>query len=133
MLECVVVIGDQPSSPTASARWARNTVRRTVPTAAELLERARANPGKEEFETWDDGGKQVLCIDVLVEGDEYMEEGWVSMTLPDGEFLTDDQFYDVALRLVPQNVEPLWTRKFRDRECRRGEVVFTWTLDRDSE
>ncbi len=106
---------------------------RFATTAAELLERARANPGKEEFETWADGGSQVLCIDILVDGDDYMEEGWVSLTLPDGEFLTDDEFYDVALRLVPEGVEPLWSQKFRGRDRRRGEVVFTWTLYKESE
>lgn len=101
--------------------------------AARLLEKARANPGIEELETWYDGGSQLMCVDVLVDGDDYTEEGWVSLTLPDGEFLTDDEFYDVAVRLVPEEVEPLWSPTFRQRERRRGEVVFNWTLYREAE
>lgn len=40
-----------------------------------LLARARAHPRSEEFETWEGGSRQVICVDMVIEGDESAEEG----------------------------------------------------------
>lgn len=91
-----------------------------------LLERARAHPGSDEFETWEDGGRQVICVDMVVDGDDSAEEGWVGITLPDGVMLNDEQVYELVAGLIPEDADPLWCERFKDRERRRGEIVYKW-------
>lgn len=91
-----------------------------------LLERARAHPGSDEFETWEDGGREVICVDMVVDGDDSAEEGWVGITLPDNEMLTNEQVYEVVAGLIPEDATPLYCKRFRDRELRRGEIVYRW-------
>jgi hypothetical protein len=91
-----------------------------------LLERARGHPGSDEFETWEDGGRQVICVDMVVEGDESAEEGWMGVTLPDDVTLTDEQVYELVAGLIPDSATPLYCDRFKDRERRRGEIVYRW-------
>lgn len=91
-----------------------------------LLERARANPGHEEVETWHDGGHQVMCVDLLVEADGQAEVGWMGLTLPENEVLSDREVFDLVAQLLPPNVKPLYSLKFKDRDRRRGEIVYSW-------
>lgn len=91
-----------------------------------LLERARAHPGRDEFDTWEDGGREVICVDMVVDGDESAEEGWVGITLPDSVMLNDEQVYELVAGLIPEDAKPLWCERFKDREKRRGEIVYKW-------
>lgn len=93
---------------------------------ARLLELARAHPGKEEVETWTDGGQQVICVDLLIEGDGQAEQGWMGLTLPENETLSDADVFDLVARLVPEGADPLFSQTFKDRQRRKGEIVYTW-------
>lgn len=98
---------------------------RMLEAGQKLLERARANPGREEVETWHNGS-QVMCVDVLVEGDSRAEDGWMGLTLPDDEALTMDDVFRLAAALIPADADPIFSDRFRDRERRRGEIVYRW-------
>lgn len=91
-----------------------------------LLARARANPGREEVETFTDGGRQVICVDIVIDGDAQLEEGWLGITLPQDEALSNDEIYGLVQALLPHDVMPTYVQTFRDRERRRGEIVFHW-------
>ncbi len=93
---------------------------------AELLARARANPGREEVKTWSDGGHQVMCVDVLVVGQDRAEEGWLGLTLPQDVVLTNEQVYDLVQALLPPDAMPRYEKRFKDRPRRPGEIVFQW-------
>ena len=95
-------------------------------TGRQFLEQARANPGHEEFVTFGDGGHQVMCVDILVEHGGRSEEGWVGITLPENEALPDEEVYAVVAELIPAHAEPIWERKFKDRDRRPGEIVYRW-------
>ncbi|GAA2169283.1 hypothetical protein GCM10009845_35210 [Pedococcus bigeumensis] len=95
-------------------------------TGQRLLEAARANPGHEEFETFDDGGHQVICVDILVLGDGRAEEGWMGLTLPADEVLSDMEVFEMVATLIPEGAVPIYEHKFKDRERRRGEIVYRW-------
>ncbi len=91
-----------------------------------LLARARAHPGSEAFETWEGGSRQVICVDMVIEGDDSAEEGWMGVTLPDSDMLTDEQVYELVAGLIPEDATPLYSTRFKDRERRRGEIVYRW-------
>jgi hypothetical protein len=91
-----------------------------------LLARARANPGREEVETFTDGGRQVICVDIVIDGDAQLEEGWLGITLPQDEAISNEEIYGLVQALLPPDVTPTYVQRFRDRERRRGEIVFHW-------
>jgi hypothetical protein len=95
-------------------------------TGERLLQQARANPGSEEFETFNDGGTQVICVDVLVEGDGRAEDGWVGLTLPANEVLSNEEVFDLVAALLPEGVVPIFAMEFKDRARRPGEIVYRW-------
>lgn len=99
---------------------------RLLDTGTRLLERARANPGHEEVETYTDGGQQVMCIDLLIEADGLAEEGWLGITLPQNEHLSDADLYNVVAQLIPCDAQPIYSKTFKDRARRRGEIVYKW-------
>lgn len=99
---------------------------RLLAESRDLLARARGNPGVEEMMTWHDHGRQVMCVDVVVEDSGSAEEGWMGLTLPENENLTDDEVFELVQTLVPPGVTPIYCRKFRDRDRRRGEIVYRW-------
>lgn len=92
-----------------------------------LLEQARREPGKEAFESFTDGGHQVICVDLVIATDGRAEQGWIGVTLPQDEHLSDDQVYDLVVQLLPDNSDaPLYDKTFKDRPARTGEIVYTW-------
>lgn len=94
--------------------------------SAELLQEARAHPLKEAVRTFNVNGKQIMCVDVLVEDDSYAEVGWMSLRLPEDEHLTDAVVYELLSALLPEDVHPLYETKFRDRDRMSGEIVYRW-------
>jgi len=95
-----------------------------------MLAVARANPGREAIETWHNGERrQVICVDIVVEAGDWMEEGWLGLTLPEHEMLSDVQVFEMVQALLPEGVVPIYERRFRDRERRRGEIVYRWEAE----
>lgn len=94
-------------------------------TGQRLLERARANPGREEVESWHNG-RQVMCVDILVEGESRAEDGWMGLTLPEDEVLSDNEVFALVSALIPPDATPIYCKKFKGRERRRGEIVYRW-------
>lgn len=98
---------------------------RLLATGQQLLERARTHPGREEVMTWRNG-RQVMCVDIVVEGDARAEDGWMGLTLPEDEALSDDEVFALAAALIPPDSVPIYSDKFKDRDRRRGEIVYRW-------
>lgn len=99
---------------------------RLLETGRRLLHQARKNPGREEVETWHNG-RQVMCVDILVEGGgSRAEDGWMGLTLPDDEALSDDEVFALAAALIPPDAVPIYSDKFKGRQRRRGEIVYRW-------
>lgn len=93
---------------------------------ARLLAEARRSPGTEAVETWHDRGRQVICVDLVVEDDGEAEDGWMGLTLPSDERLSDSEVYDLVAALLPDAAHPIWSATFRGRPRRTGEIVFRW-------
>lgn len=94
--------------------------------SAELLEEARAKPNVEAVCTFRVNGRQVMCVDMLVEPDGFAEEGWMSLKLPEDEYLSDRDVYELLASLLPDEVVPIYETRFRDRERMPGEIVYRW-------
>ena len=99
---------------------------RMLDASRQLLESARENPGREEVRTWGNG-RQIMCVDVVVEGDSSAEEGWMGLTLPEDEAAPDTEIYELVGELLLPGVVPIYSDKFRDRVRRSGEIVYHWT------
>lgn len=104
---------------------------RLLAASEQLLERARANPGREEMSTWH-RGRQVMCVDVLVEASGRAEEGWMGLTLDADEMLSDNEVFDLVQALIPPDVMPVPSMKFKDRDRRPGEIVYHWDFYEES-
>lgn len=92
----------------------------------ELLDEARSHPAVEAVRTFRVNGRQIMCIDALVEEDGRYEDGWISLRLPEGEYLSDEDVYDLLLSVLPEGVAPLYEMNFRDRDRMPGEIVYRW-------
>jgi hypothetical protein len=93
---------------------------------------ARADPGV-EFNASYGVHEALVVIDLVVEHDGEMEEGWISIGFPRDTPLTPESALDVIARILPGhiNVGSLeFASKFWKRDLRPGELVFTWTYVR---
>lgn len=96
--------------------------------SADLLREARDNPNIEAVRTFRvNGGRQIMCIDAVVEPDGRAEEGWMGLRLPEDEHLSDNDVYELLAALLPGDVDLSYEQKFRDRERMAGEIVWRWT------
>ncbi|MCH1867062.1 hypothetical protein [Nocardioides sp. CFH 31398] len=92
----------------------------------ELLDEARSAPGTEAVRTFRVNGKQLMCVDVVLEPTARAEEGWLSLVLPEDEYLSDDDLYELVASLLPPGVTPLYSNDFRGRARVAGEIVYQW-------
>jgi hypothetical protein len=93
-----------------------------------LYDDARANPGYEFNETFGSRSSMVV-IDLVVEDNEEIEEGWISIGFSRDVPLTPTAALDVISRILPRHiaVESLdFASSFRGRPLRDDELVFTW-------
>ncbi|WP_377322543.1 hypothetical protein ACFJIY_24070 [Pimelobacter simplex] len=94
--------------------------------SAELLCEARSNPSVEAVRTFRVNGRQIMLVDLVVDSGGSAEEGWMSLRLPEDEHLSDSDLYEMLAALLPEDVHPIFTNKFQDRDSMPGEIVYRW-------
>jgi len=103
---------------------------RLVEQAAGIYLDARADPGTEFNATYDKNSAFVV-LDVIVEQDGEMEEGWISIGFARDTPLSAATALDVISRILPRhiNIDMLdHAASFHGRPLRGDEIVFTWTF-----
>jgi hypothetical protein len=90
---------------------------------------ARLDPGV-EFNASNGAHAALVVIDLVVELDGEMEEGWVSISFPRDTPLTVETALDVSSRILPNHINVAnleHAATFGKRDLRPDELVFTWT------
>lgn len=96
---------------------------------SDLYKEARANPGIEMSETFENRGALILVDLIVVEQDE-MEEGWLAVTYPRDTPLTPEVALDLCARILPARIpvaEINLASHFGRRPIQPGELIFTWS------
>lgn len=96
---------------------------------AGLYEDARADPGREMSETFQNRGALIL-VDVIIVDEDEMEEGWVAITYPRDTPLSPEIALDLCARILPVHIpveELSFATHFGRRPMEPGELIFTWS------
>lgn len=93
-----------------------------------MYEEARANPGSEMTQTFENRGALIL-VDVIVIEEDEMEEGWIAITYPRDTPITAEVALDLCARILPAHIPAhLLTivDHFGKRPMQPGELIFSW-------
>jgi hypothetical protein len=97
--------------------------------ASDLYFRARSVPGEEAHAEYEDR-HAYMVIDLVVEDDGELEEGWLAITFPRDTGLDHGAALDLVSRLLPEEIDWESLRlvdQFRGRPAAFTELVFNWT------
>lgn len=99
-----------------------------VAACEDLYSEARANPGTELSETFQNRDALIL-VDVIVVEEDELEEGWLAITFPRDTPLTPDVALDMCARILPARIpteDIAMADHFGKRPMQPGELIFTW-------
>jgi hypothetical protein len=96
---------------------------------ADIYRDAKADPGVDKHGTFENR-KALVLIDLVLELDGELEEGWIAITFPQDTPITAEVAVDLCARILPPHI-PVSLLEFADHFGRRpmqpGELIFTWS------
>ncbi|QUW18041.1 hypothetical protein [Agrococcus sp. Marseille-Q4369] len=100
----------------------------------QLYDEARAQPGQEVSNTFRSTrhkqGSVEIVVDLVIDGAEEAEQGWLCIAVPPETTLSMDQLLDVLAALLPEDVDADSLEQaydFHGRTIAYNELAWTWS------